>query len=334
MAWYQLAEGYAPSTSGPSADEVKAIRRAYPESLFWIAADPGKGDRLTGYDLAEAIKTWLRNNNAEDKSVCEVLKERGWDGVGEADVFLSHVQAEHPRESLGAMANIDERRGAARRGTKHMGSKIWVDYFCLRQATKAGDFKPDQVVELIRKTGSVYVLMDGEETLSSYPTRTWCVFELSSTVETKAALVIQTPSSGPLRPPDCPCTCCTYSCCDSNCKPMPDYTIDAAAAMARRADDKAKVDRYIEEGPGFARVNQVMDRELRRTAVKESLGLPVVCCCFPCLYMGWCFDECCPRCNPCGWALEDLQALRRVHEFRRECPPLVYGACYLCMAVC
>ena len=29
---------------------------------------------------------WLRRNHAEDKSVCEVLMERGWEGVGEAEV--------------------------------------------------------------------------------------------------------------------------------------------------------------------------------------------------------------------------------------------------------
>ena len=55
-----------------SAADVRAIRSDYPESLFWIAEQ--YGDRVTGYDLAEAIKVWLRNNNAEDKSVCEVLK--------------------------------------------------------------------------------------------------------------------------------------------------------------------------------------------------------------------------------------------------------------------
>ena len=88
---------------------------------------------------------------------------------------------------------------------------------------------------------------------------------------------------------------------------MPVYTIDAANATARRAEDKAKVDKYIEEGPGFARVNQMMERELRRTAVKESWVAPVNCCCCPCVYMGMCFDDCCrccPQCNPCGWFVE------------------------------
>ena len=126
-----------------SAADVRAIRSDYPESLWWIAKT--YGNRLTGYDLAEAIKVWLKKNNAEDKSVCEVLKERGWEGIGETEVFLSHVQAESPDETLNAMRIIDFRGGPARRGTKHQISKIWVDYFCLRQLKN--DFQTKQVEE-------------------------------------------------------------------------------------------------------------------------------------------------------------------------------------------
>ena len=87
---------------------------------------------------------------------------------------------------------------------------------------------------------------------------------------------------------------------------MPDYSIDAKNATARRADDKAKVDKYIEEGPGFARVNQMMERELRRNAVKASWMGPVLCCCCPCFCIGSRFDKRCPRCNPCGCFLQFL----------------------------
>jgi len=278
-----------------SAADVRLIRSDYPESLFWIAEQ--YGDRCTGYDLAEAIKVWLKDNNAEDKSVCEVLKERGWRGIGEAEVFLSHVQAESPSETLNAMRIIDGRLGPARRGVKHPYSKVWVDYFCLRQLKN--DFQTQQVEQLIRKTGAVYVWMDGEATGSSYPTRTFCVFELASAVENGATLMIETPRTGPLAPNACGCWPFCACCCG-----LPDYTIDAVNATARRADDKAKVDKYIEEGPGFARVNQMMERELRRNAVKKSWVMPVVCCCCPCWCMGHCFRCCCPRCNPCGCFLQ------------------------------
>ena len=282
-----------------SAADVRAIRRDYPESLSWIAKT--YGGRITGYDLAEAIKVWLKKNNAEDKSVCEVLKERGWEGIGELEVFLSHVQAESPSDTLHAMFNINGRNGPARRGTKHRNSKIWVDYFCLRQLQN--DFQTKQVEQLIRKTGAVYVYMDGEATGSSYPTRSFCVFELASAVENGATLMIEAPKTGPLQPPVCGCWPFGAFC---GCDGLPDYTIDAANATARRADDKAKVDKYIEEGPGFARVNQMMERELRRTAVKTSWTGPAICCCLPCMVMGWCFDACCPRCNPCECFLQCL----------------------------
>ena len=114
-------------------------------------------------------------------------------------------------------------------------------------------------------------------------------------MENGATLMIKTPGDGPLEPPLCGCWPCCACCCG-----LPDYTIDAANATARRAEDKAKVDKYIEEGPGFARVNQMMERELSRTAAKRSWGAPVVYCCLPCVGMGLCFDCCCPRCNPCG----------------------------------
>ena len=261
-----------------------AIRSSYPESLFWIAEQ--YGDRLTGYDLAEATKMWLRLNHAEDKSVCEVLKERGWEGIGEAEVFLSHVQAESPDETLRAMRNINNRGGPARRGTKHEGSKVWVDYFCLRQLRQ--DFKPEEIEELIRETGAVYVFMDGEETRSSYPTRSFCALEFSSAVKGKAVIMIRPPSDGPLAPPAYgACACCTCECC---CYTMPDYSIDAAAATARRAEDKAKVDKFIEEGPGFARVNQVMQRELRSTATRRAWDDAIDYWCWPCQAIG-CVDR-------------------------------------------
>ena len=164
-------------TFGPSGrwtpDTVKAWRSKYPEGLSWIAEQ--YKNRLTGYDVAEATKMWLRENKAEDKSVCEVLKERGWEGVGEAELFLSHVQAESPFDTWYAMSTIDHRFGAARRGTKHEGSIVWVDYFCLRQLRN--DFKPEQIAELIRETGAVYVKIDGAETGCSYPRRSFCTLE-------------------------------------------------------------------------------------------------------------------------------------------------------------
>ena len=85
-----------------------------------------------------------------------------------------------------------------------------------------------------------------------------------------------------------PWACCTGECCrpDAWGRTMPKYSIDAAAATARRAEDKAKVDKFIEEGPGFARVNQVMQRELRDTARRYAWKEAINCWCWPCQKMG------------------------------------------------
>ena len=48
--------------------------------------------------------------------------------------------------------------GAARKETKHEGSKVWADYFCLRPLRL--DFKPEIIEELILETGAVYVFLD------------------------------------------------------------------------------------------------------------------------------------------------------------------------------
>ena len=124
--------------------------------------------------------------------------------------------------------------------------------------------------------------------------------EFSSAVKGKAILMVRTPDDGPLaRPSYGPCPCCfgrdydgDWACCecfrgDSKGRTMPNYSIDAANATARRAEDKAKVDKYIEEGPGFARVNQVMGRELRRTARRSAWRAAIDCWCSPCVSMGF-----------------------------------------------
>tara|TARA_B110001452_G_scaffold262086_1_gene261629 strand:+ start:484 stop:1083 length:600 start_codon:yes stop_codon:yes gene_type:complete len=161
---------------------------------------------------------------------------------------------------------------------------------CQQRSTKT--FQPKQVVELIRQMGAVYVHMDDETTGSSYPRRTFCVLETVGAIDGGAILMISPPASGPLQPPRWPWG------------PIPDYSVDAAAATTRSQDDKALVDRFITEGAGFAYVNQVMERELRSSAAKASWAGIMACCCWPCSCMGACFDVCCSACNPCGWAVQ------------------------------
>ena len=54
---------------------------------------------LTGYDVAAAIRGWLKESGSEQLSVCEAILLRGEMGglrkyVGRAGIFWSHVQQE------------------------------------------------------------------------------------------------------------------------------------------------------------------------------------------------------------------------------------------------
>tara|TARA_B110001452_G_scaffold265934_1_gene271605 strand:+ start:2537 stop:2977 length:441 start_codon:yes stop_codon:yes gene_type:complete len=140
------------------------------------------------------------------------------------------------------------------------------------------------VTQLIKKTGAVYVSVDGEATGSSYPERIFCILETSAAIDGGATLMIQTPYSGPLKPP----IYAAMACCICECwwNPIPDYRIDAKAAQARRAEDKAAVDTFIENGAGFARVNQMMERELTRTAKRWAWANAIDSWCGPCQAMG------------------------------------------------
>ena len=102
---------------GSTAEEVRpgTYKRAAEDA--WLTDE--YGDDLIGYDLATAIRHWLRSHDHDALSVCEVIQEWGWtdtseeavnkDGgaeggaterapprpaVSQAQVFVSHVQSE------------------------------------------------------------------------------------------------------------------------------------------------------------------------------------------------------------------------------------------------
>ena len=253
-------------------------------------------DRLTGYDLRASVIRWLEHHGTEGQSVCEVLQARGWKGVGEAEVFLSHVQAEHPAETFAAMLRVDNRSGAARQ-LKKRDSLIWVDYFSLRQCRP--DFEAIEIMRLIKQIGAVFV---GIDTTGTYLARSFCILESFAAVEGSTTLMISVPS-GPLAAPICPpcCKSCprySHACCE-----MYPYTVDAAMAEVSRPEDKAKIDQFITESIGFEVVNKTMEREMRRSATTGSWYFLKLCCCCPCMCCSTCLDICgCNYCNFCSWA--------------------------------
>merc|ERR1711998_115157 len=88
------------------------------------------------------------------------------------------------------------------------------------------------------------------------------------------------------------CGCCGYN----------TIKVDAQAAQCRSPDDKKAVDKFIEDGAGWSVVNQTMEREIMNGMVTESFLMPKFLCCCPCMFLGVCFEPCCPGYNPCGWA--------------------------------
>jgi len=162
----------------------------------WIQKEYPK--KLTGYDLLVAIKCWLREKNKQrqmhdlegnqdEQSVCEVLQDsksfyKGC-GVGQAEVFISHVQGEHPADTLRTMAQAHRREGnLAHIGKLHAFQ--WVDYFSLRQL--ANDFNPREICNLIASIGTTIV---GADSGNTYFKRSFCVLESFATIDNSKMLL-------------------------------------------------------------------------------------------------------------------------------------------------
>ena len=62
------------------------VDKAYPEFSL-------TNSNFLGYDFCQAVRAWLKANGHENKSICQVLLERGSKNVGPANVFYSHAQA-------------------------------------------------------------------------------------------------------------------------------------------------------------------------------------------------------------------------------------------------
>jgi len=124
------------------------------------------GDELTGYDFAENIKLWLRQNQNEEWSLAEVWLAGKGPGVGMATLFVSHIQAQ-PLEAT--LHNVPD------------DVYLWLDYITLRQCQD--DFVPERVSGVIQYLSKAHdgtrVVLD-EPTLS-YLTRSFCIFEVACT---------------------------------------------------------------------------------------------------------------------------------------------------------
>jgi hypothetical protein len=299
-------------------------------------------DQLTVYDLIAHVKKWLKIHQEGDESVVEVLQRKGWgkEYLGPAKVFLSHSQAEHPAEMMaGLIAAAFEVAGlgdTAKPGAKWNSVPVWIDAFSLRQtATRREDrFDADQIVALIKKIGCTVATVDNTR---RFLTRSMCIMESFATITTGGQLLIRPAlndwlpdifdaentdesqmdmgehSLGPLlkglahSSPAYPYCCLAYWL-------APQVKFDAANAETSDPEDKAMVDRWIQERPGgFETVNQTMEREMRKQ--QGMLGLNraisgVNLCLLPCLLN-----------SPCICALACQDSLPR--WYKKLCIPMI-----------
>lgn len=146
--------------------------------------------QVMGYDLVTFIRAWLEDKGYQEFSVAEVMMSAGHPGVKQADFFLSHCQVELVQTTLDAMSMAGRRRRCST-------PAFFLDYFILRQCKK-GDFDPANVRRAIGEIGHTVVVLDPHvhpwprsHALTYQPEalqRLWCVFELYSSLTTKATI--------------------------------------------------------------------------------------------------------------------------------------------------
>jgi len=122
-------------------------------------------------------------------------------GSGKAQVFFSHAQGEPLLRTFRAMRRVEIESKST--------PKFWLDIFCLRQCIS--DFVLEKVKETIKLIEKTVMLIDSWQTPSTL-TRTFCVFEIISTLESGAAFSTTMTKTGGRKfgdeickmiPPDC-----------------------------------------------------------------------------------------------------------------------------------
>eukprot|EP00929_Paragymnodinium_shiwhaense_P013588 TRINITY_DN121441_c0_g1_i1.p1 TRINITY_DN121441_c0_g1~~TRINITY_DN121441_c0_g1_i1.p1 ORF type:complete len:369 (-),score=55.85 TRINITY_DN121441_c0_g1_i1:42-1148(-) len=166
------------------------------EKMSWITEKFGEFNpekENTGYDLGAAIRAWLRETKSEKLSACEVLTGEGCEEVGQATVFYSHVQSIDYAwvdsvlrvllDDSGGMESVNSYLYEGGRFVPGGVVTFWLDYFVLRQCMN--DFKVSMVKQVVSDIGWTVAEIDMS---MSYLERTFCVFELFATVQSKATL--------------------------------------------------------------------------------------------------------------------------------------------------
>ena len=130
--------------------DYKYKRKDHPEMKWLDEAYPGKGVFL-GYDFCCAVKAWLKANGHENKSICQVLLERGSKNVGRANVFYSHIQGVSLMETIKRMREGIEAHKDKLPGADESQLFFWLDYTTLKQCQQ--DFDLPRIRQIIKQIG-------------------------------------------------------------------------------------------------------------------------------------------------------------------------------------
>lgn len=193
------------------------------------------GDQMTGYDFAESIKMWIETSGNEAWSLAEVWHARGGRGVGEAVLFISHIQGQSLESTL---ENVPD------------NIPVWLDYVILRQCQN--DFDPVQIHSVIgyisNEHRGTFAIMD--EPSLSYLNRSFCIFEVACTREDKLYIHLSESTRGMFL--------------------SGSLSIDSKAAEATNKEHKKLVDLYIHaKHGGFDKFNKSVSKALRNGITKN-----------------------------------------------------------------
>lgn len=236
---------------GVQADVARIHERYGPPVENWASTE--SPSQLTGYDFVAAVRAWLRSQKKDHLSVCEVLLEEGCAGIGPANVFYSHMQQPCITQCIRRMhaANLTFRELHG----KESSTFYWLDYFTLRQCRP--DFDLDQIQLAIKASGCTLAEIDSE---LDYIGRSFCVFEIYSTVSAQKALLVNVvpPANDDDKSVD---------------EVLDERAVDCLQAQTRDPEDKQKIDRFISE-VGAETVNAAVTLSIRegRKRFKLSRG--------------------------------------------------------------